>query len=286
MSVHPIITKIEESTSLPEIPKYIGEALNILLKPLEFHMEECIDKLSKVPELEATLINVLNYHLKLKKDIVSLEDAVLYLGSENTKIIIMEYMAKLVLPDKKIETKVFNHRTYWKHSIATAIACRIIAKETGLSDGSKMFTYGLIHDVGVTILDRCLPEYIDEIHKLQLKGMHQIASEKIVLNGITHTEIGMWICNRWGLSQEIVDVVGYHHSPFLDNDFSNEVLIMHLADSISTNYYERLLGNKSTFRYSEKIRKTLGLSKDFVNQLVIDIPKEVGKIDRIIKIEI
>ncbi|NLM03692.1 MAG: metal-dependent phosphohydrolase, partial [Clostridiales bacterium] len=40
MSVHPIITKIEESTSLPEIPKYIGEALNILLKPLEFHMEE------------------------------------------------------------------------------------------------------------------------------------------------------------------------------------------------------------------------------------------------------
>jgi len=42
--------------------------------------------------------------------------------------------------------------------------------------------------------------------------LHQIAAEKVVLGGLTHAEIGMWLCEKWGLPREIVEIVGYHHT--------------------------------------------------------------------------
>lgn len=161
----------------------------------------------------------------------------------------------------------------------------MIADEIGLCDKDKMFTYGLIHDIGVIVLDICLPEYLDKVHKLQLKGVHQIVAEKIVLGGITHTEIGMWICSQWGLSKEIMEVVGHHHSPFVNNKFSDEVRIVHLADSISTNYYGKLLGCNKTFIYSNRTRELLNISKEFIWYMARKLPEEVYKINRIINFE-
>ena len=55
----------------------------------------------------------------------------------------------------------------------------VIAAETQLSDKDKMFTYGLIHDIGLTVLDIYLPDYLNKIYELQLKGIHQITVEKL-----------------------------------------------------------------------------------------------------------
>ena len=153
-----------------------------------------------------------------------------------------------------------------------------IAKILNISDGNKLFTYGLIHDIGITILDACLPEKLTKISEKHMGGLHQIVAEKIVLNGLTHADIGKWICEEWGLPEEICDVVGYHHNPFLKENISIDVIIMHLADSISTNYYEGLLGNKIDFVYSEKTRLKLGLSKEIVQELADKLPEEVKKI--------
>ena len=89
------------------------------------------------------------------------------------------------------EPKIFHNKKYWKHCLATSMAAYMISAETKLSDKDKMFTYGLIHDIGITVLDICLPDYLDEINEMHLKGTHQLIAEKIVLDGITHAEIGV-----------------------------------------------------------------------------------------------
>lgn len=282
MQNHPIIKLIQESNYLPKIPKAFGEILNMLLKPCEFNIDECIEKFSNIPELESTLIQILNYNSKLNREILSLKDAVLYLGAKNTRIIAIAYITRLLLPNRNGRAKIFNNEIYWKHCIGTSIASYMIAAETCLCDKDKMFTYGLIHDIGVTVLDICLPEHLDKIHTLQLKGLHQIAAGKIVLSGLTHAEIGMWICKEWGLPEEIAEIVGYHHTPFINSQVSNEVRLMYLADSISTNYYEKLLGNKTTFIYSDRTRELLNISEAFIEDIAKKLPKEVDKVNRII----
>ena len=284
MDNHPTIKLIQESGYLPEIPKEFGEILSLLLEPYEYHIEDCVNILSKINGIESVLINTLNY--KTNNKVKTLKDAVVYLGAKNTRMIAIAFITRLMLPDKYGRTKEFNRKTYWKHCLGTSMASYFIATKTGLCDRDKMFTYGLIHDIGITVLDICLPSYLDKIYTLQTQqGLHQIVAEKIVLEGITHSDIGMWICEEWCLPDEICDIVGYHHTPFVDNNNSNEVKIMHLADSISTIYYEKLLGSKKSVVYFDKTRELLKLSREFVENLVVRLPREVDRISRIMNFD-
>lgn len=166
--------------------------------------------------------------------------------------------------------------------MGTSVASYMIADETGLCDKEKIFTYGLIHDIGITVLDICLPDHLDRIFTMQMeKGVHQIVAEKIVLGGITHSEIGIWICEKWGLPEEIIEIVGYHHTPFANSKASNEVKIMHLADHISTNYYENLLGTENTFIYADRLMEMLNLPKEIIENIARKLPEELNKISRI-----
>jgi len=286
MQNHIIIKQIKESGYLPQIPKDFGEVLNMLLEPCEFNMDECIEKLSKIPELESTLIQVLNYTSRLNREIVTLKDAVLYLGAKNTRMIAIAFITKLLLPNKSGRAKIFNNKTYWKHCVGTSIASYMLADKTGLCDKDKIFTYGLIHDIGVTVLDICLPDHLDRIYTMKTEqGIHQIVAEKIVLSGITHTEIGMWLCDEWGIPDEIKEIVGYHHYPFVNSNIINEVRIMYLADFICANYYQKLLGWKKSFNYFDRVMELLNLSKEFIDEIAGKLPEEVEKINSAINFE-
>ncbi len=282
MQKHPTIELIQQSDYLPEIPNEFGETLSMLLEPCEFDMEACIEKLLSLPKLESTLIQALNYKSRLNREILTLKDAVLYLGAINTRLIAISHITRLLLPNSKGRSRVFDNKKYWKHCLGTSIASYMIADETGICDKEKIFTYGLIHDIGITVLDICLPDQLDNIFTMQMeRGIHQIVAEKIVLGGITHTEIGMWICEKWGLPREITEIVGYHHSPFVqDVSNSDEVMVMHIADSISTNYYENLLGTSKTFIYADKTRKTLNIKKELIENITLRLPDEVDSISR------
>lgn len=286
MQNHIIIKQIKESGYLPQIPKDFGEVLNMLLEPCEFNMDECIEKLSKIPELESTLIQVLNYTSRLNREIVTLKDAVLYLGAKNTRMIAIAFITKLLLPNNSGRAKIFNNKTYWKHCVGTSIASYMLADKTGLCDKDKIFTYGLIHDIGVTVLDICLPDHLDRIYTMKTEqGIHQIVAEKIVLSGITHTEIGMWLCDEWGIPDEIKEIIGCHHYPFVNTNTSNEVRVMYLADFISANHYQRLLGSKKSFNYSDRVMELLNVSKDLIDEIAGKLPGEVERINNAIDFE-
>lgn len=273
-----IIKLIKESGHLPQIPKDFGEILKMLMEPSEYDLEQCVENFTRFPQLENILIQVINYNSQLNRKIYTIKEAINYLGAKNARAIAIAYVTRLLLSDKNGRTIHFSNKRYWKHCLGTAMAASLIAKESELSDSDKMFTYGLIHDIGITILDICLPDYLDRIHEMQLKGLHQIAAEKIVLSGITHAEIGMWLCEEWGLPNEIAEIVGFHHSPMLSKNHVEEVRIMHLGDLISTTYYEKLLGNESTFMYAENIMKSLNVDKAFIDNVIKNLPEKINKL--------
>lgn len=155
MVEHNIIKLIKASGHLPQIPKDFGEILKMLLEPYEYDLDQCVENFSRFPQLEAVLIQVLNYNSKLNREIRTIKDALNYLGAKNAKIIAISYVTRLLLPDNRGRAKLFNNKKYWKHCIGTSIAAYMISEKSGLSDKDKLFTYGLIHDIGITVLDIC-----------------------------------------------------------------------------------------------------------------------------------
>ena len=102
MQNHPIIKLIQQSNFLTQIPKAFGDTLHMLMNPFGFDINQCIERLSSLPKLESTIIQVLNYNTKLKR---TLKDAVLYLGAINIRMIAIAYITWLLLPSKSGRTK-------------------------------------------------------------------------------------------------------------------------------------------------------------------------------------
>ena len=98
MHNHSLIKLIQQSNYLPEIPKEFGEVLNLLLKPRDYYIEDCVSILSNIKGIDSVLINALSY--KTNNKIKTLKDAVVYLGAKNTRMIAIAYITRLMLPDK------------------------------------------------------------------------------------------------------------------------------------------------------------------------------------------
>lgn len=57
---------------------------------------------------------------------------------------------------------------------------------------------------------------------------------------------------------------------------------MHLADNISTNYYERLIGVNASYIHSEEVVKSVGLTKADMEAILKRLPEEVEKVHRLL----
>ena len=283
-----IFKLIEASHKLPNIPISVIRALNILSSPTTLSIDELVECLSDIPNLEQYIIHYLNNgYFKLSHEINSSREAVIYLGMETVKNIIISFIIRLLLSDKLGGSKVFSSSTYWRHCIATSVASFMISEKIGIGDKYKLFTYGLIHDIGISVLDICLPEMIDDIYNLQLeKKLHSMIAERTVLHGLTHEDIGAWLCDKWNLPDDIKNIILFHHRPLLSKVDIAEIKIMHLADTISTNYYERLIGINTTYMYENKLMESIGISESMLIEIRDKLNDEMEKAKQLLNMQL
>ncbi|HHX62109.1 MAG TPA: HDOD domain-containing protein, partial [Epulopiscium sp.] len=142
--------------------------------------------------------------------------------------------------------------------------------------------YGLIHDIGIAVLDTCVPEVLDEITQKLKKGMHQVVAERSILGGITHSGVGAWLCERWNIPEDITGIVEFHHTPFASKTLTDELKLIYIADVISTEYYEKLLGLNLNYQISKRIMESMGLTDKDVEIIAKKLPEEIEKVKYIL----
>lgn len=111
---------------------------------------------------------------------------------------------------------VFNHREFWSHSAAVGLAAQHLSYEStlrGPADASDLYMAGLLHDVGILVLDQFFPERFQEV--LAVSGDFDLPLwrlEAMVL-GMDHGEIGGLLLGNWSLPSTITGIVTHHHHP-------------------------------------------------------------------------
>ena len=120
-----------------------------------------------------------------------------------------------VVPDSMRESnRTFDIYKYWRHVLGTSVASCMLSSRINKGDKYELFSYGLIHDIGIVVLDACLPNHIDRITEKLISGVHQLIAERIILGGITHAEIGAWLCKN-GIYAKISSILWNFITPLL-----------------------------------------------------------------------
>ncbi len=229
-SVQLLIGKL---TRLPSLPLLYTQVNTELAKP-DGSIEFIGRLIAKDPAMTAKILQAVNSaDFALSRQILDPKEAVMHLGAERTKSVLLLASVCVQLNNAKCEG--FSHEKLWMHSMATgASASAITMAETKDAKMADMaFTAGLLHDVGKLLLASNLPDQYVQI--FSQSNRRKLPAREIELEafGATHAELAACLLGNWGLPLTILEAIAWHHCPIRGDDKSfSLVTAVHAANAI------------------------------------------------------
>ena len=200
---------LTEFNELPTLP-------HILLQIIEVCNRDDVQftQLSRIietdPALTAKILSAINSpYYNLPNKVRHLDKALVLIGMDAVKNIALCASIHQVFTDLK-DGRSFHLKSFWKHSLMTAVLTRMLAEKIKYKDPDEAFLTGLLHDVGKLVLWTNAPEAYDRI--LAEDRKEKQLSEELKLGGL-HSEIAGKLLSEWNLSTIMADAVRYHHEP-------------------------------------------------------------------------
>lgn len=254
--------------NLPSIPLIIMEVTKMLGSP-RTSANELGKVISRDQGMVAKILTVANSPLYgLPRRVSTIEFAIVILGFDHIKNIVIAL--SMIEAFKNKDDNNWNRRKFWQHSILTASAAKRIADDFGYIKSGEAFTAGLLHDLGISVIQRYFNQEFGKICELA-KGRHEdytTAEEKVL--GINHCEVGKYLLERWNLPHSLSDAIRYHHEPSACEE--NKVLasIVHLADYMTQKFRIGNIAWDDGFKLDENIVDILKLGDETYLQKLID----------------
>ncbi|SDG28486.1 MULTISPECIES: HDOD domain-containing protein [unclassified Duganella] len=213
---------------LPSLPAVVMELLNSIDQE-DIDISVLAKKVSYDQALTAKTLRLANsslYGLQVK--VTTIQQAITYLGFQTTRNLITAAAVTGCFAEGHCPG--FDHKAFWRHSIATAACAKVLARQMRFNQ-DYAFTAGLLHDIGRLVLVSCFPNHYSEtIAYREQHDCYLLEAERAVL-GVDHVDAGLALAEHWNFSDTMRLAIGGHHDPeapgagFL-------AAIIHVADAI------------------------------------------------------
>ena len=100
----------------------------------------------------------------------------------------------------------------WRHTLASAVLCRELARATGLGP-DRAYTFGLLHDIGRLGLLMAYPDDYESLLQAADRDAVSLLDLEKKRFGMDHCEAGRQLVEQWKLPPEFCVVAGRHHDP-------------------------------------------------------------------------
>lgn len=268
---------------ITEMPTLFESALEIdrLLQDYNTSIEKIVEVFSLDPALTTKALKIANSaaYASVSK-VTDIKKVIARLGFDELRKIVLT-----VAVLQSFSTKYVDYQKFWMHSICVAFTAVHLHKLINPNKKSGLlFSCGILHDIGVVMLDQHFPELYKKVFEMAAKNktnLHEV--EKKVL-GIDSGEVGAMLLEQWGLPKSIVHVIGKCSSPELDDEENYNCKLLYLACFITNN---RGIDNGTGFfpeGFNDRIWDELGLSVDSIQGIIEQVDKDVEAAKEIIKL--
>ena len=264
---------------MPSLSVTVSKILEVTRNP-----QVTAKDLNKVISLDPVLVGrvlklVNSAYYGLQNKVTSLVTAIIMLGINTIKNLALS-TAVLTNMKKGSHFKALNVDGFWRHSIGVGVASKLIAGKIGVPVNlrEQFFIGGLLHDLGKIPLNVLFEdEYIKAIRTADFKKVELIKAEKDIL-GITHTEVGRMIAEKWRLTDENYECILHHHSPDLASK-ENAVLVsvVSIANVYCNINQIGFSGNRYAKMIDHDMLQKVGVTEEYLDDLFESISSEIEK---------
>ncbi|MET0319249.1 MAG: HDOD domain-containing protein [Duganella sp.] len=213
---------------LPSLPAVVMELLNSIDQE-GVDISVLAKKVSHDQALTAKTLRLANsslYGLQVK--VTTIQQAITYLGFQTTRNLITAAAVTGYFPAGHCPG--FDHKAFWRHSIATAACAKVLARHMRFNQ-DYAFTAGLLHDIGRLVLVSCFPnKYSLTLAYREEQDCYLLAAERHVL-GVDHVDAGVALAEHWNFSDTMRLAIAHHHDPEVQGA-GFLAAIIHVADAI------------------------------------------------------
>jgi putative nucleotidyltransferase with HDIG domain len=198
--------------SLPSLPASYA-AINNELSAEEPSLPRVAQIISEDLAMSAKVLQLVNSaFFGLARRVETIQQAVTLLGTDIIRSLVLSNAA---FSEFHPATKDFDGERLWKHSVAVGAAAAAVAKSERMDRATvgEALQAGILHDIGQLILATHLPDAFDAAVKAAAsRNIPLFEAEREVI-GATHAEIGAYLLGLWGLPDNTVEAVAFHHQP-------------------------------------------------------------------------
>jgi two-component system cell cycle response regulator len=227
---------------LPTLP---GIALKILeaVQKERPDLKEIGEILATDPPLSAEVLRLINSSLyALPRKVTSVFHAVNMLGLNTVKNLALSFA--LIKQTRGKEDEQFDYPQFWKSSLTAAVSARLIAQEVAPKVSEDAFFIGLLHDMGMLTLARCMPDQYGLIVGETARDACPRQDAESQILGFDHMAVGRYLLGSWGLPAHFCLPVSCHHDPKKFETSDAEALKMSRILHLATLYMELFLGDQ------------------------------------------
>jgi putative nucleotidyltransferase with HDIG domain len=207
LSMEDIVKDLED---LPSLPAVVMELLSSIDQE-DVDISVLAKKVSHDAALTAKTLRLANsslYGLQVK--VTTIQQAITFLGFQTTRNLITAAAITGCFADGKCPG--FDDKAFWRHSIATAACCKVLARRMRFNQ-DYAFTAGLLHDIGRLVLVSSHPAlYQQVLEKRSELDCTYLEAEQEVL-GVDHVMAGVALAEHWNFSDTMRLAIAHHHDP-------------------------------------------------------------------------
>jgi diguanylate cyclase (GGDEF)-like protein len=213
MNQEETLAAILHSDELPSLPTVASEIIALTaLKGTT--LTDIGNLLSKNTTLSAKILKVSNSPFySFPQQISSINQAVSLLGINEVRNLVLSFSFLTIKAGKA--KGHFNFENFWKHSLAGAVASKLILERIKGADTDEIFVCGLLQNLGELILARTFAKEYEEVLRKGNNGQYDTLNAEEEVFGTFHSTIGYEVAKSWGFPEVFLLPIRYHHDPTL-----------------------------------------------------------------------
>jgi putative nucleotidyltransferase with HDIG domain len=213
-----IVTGVQ---GLPSLPSLYG----LIIKEIqskEPSLKRVGHIISQDVSMSAKILQLVNSaFFGLPQEIKDPQQAAIYLGIDTLKTLVLSIPVFSLFTDDA-ELHGFSLAEMWRHSLMTGRLAGDIARAETADEkvAEEALVSGILHDIGKLVLLKVPRQYNEVRDFIERTGCDQVEAEYTVMK-ISHAELGAYLLRLWGIPDNVVEAVAFHHNPskLLENMF-------------------------------------------------------------------
>lgn len=203
-------TILKDHEELASLPQSLSEVLRLSRDP-DCSAREMAAVLMRDPGLTTKVLRLANSpYFGAGRQVSSVTQAVMTLG--------MRAVTALALSASVYDLTgkwagAVDRLRFWRHSLAVAIGAKGIAEAIRYECPEEAFVAGLLHDIGLLVLEKSFPDRYARLWR-QAESGESLPDLEDQVWGTNHARVGQFLLEQWHIPEAICSAVGKHHTEY------------------------------------------------------------------------